>query len=84
MKGGTVYEDRKYEIEVVDRVGAGDNFAGGFLYGFMNTNEDVEAALKYGNACAALKRSNAGDYAFYTREEVETLVAGKGSLRIAR
>ncbi len=84
LKGGTVYEDRKYEIEVVDRVGAGDNFAGGFLYGFMNTNEDVEAALKYGNACAALKHSNAGDYAFYTREEVETLVAGKGSLRIAR
>jgi 2-dehydro-3-deoxygluconokinase len=84
LKGGTVYEDRKYEIEVVDRVGAGDNFAGGFLYGFMNKNGDVEAALKYGNACAALKHSNAGDYAFYTREEVETLVAGKGSLRIAR
>lgn len=84
LKGGTVYEDRKYEIEVVDRVGAGDNFAGGFLYGFMNRNGDVEAALKYGNACAALKHSNAGDYAFYTREEVETLVAGKGSLRIAR
>ena len=68
----------------MDRVGAGDNFAGGFLYAYMTKDGDVQTALKYGNACAVLKHSNAGDYAFYTKEEVETLVAGKGSLRIAR
>jgi sugar/nucleoside kinase (ribokinase family) len=50
----------------------------------MTKDGDVQTALKYGNACAVLKHSNAGDYAFYTKEEVETLVAGKGSLRIAR
>jgi 2-dehydro-3-deoxygluconokinase len=84
LKDGKIYEDRKYDIEVVDRVGAGDNFAGGFLYAYMTKDGDVQTALKYGNACAVLKHSNAGDYAFYTKEEVETLVAGKGSLRIAR
>jgi len=84
LKDGKIYEDRKYELEVVDRVGAGDNFAGGFLYIYMTRNGDVETALKYGNACAALKHSNPGDFAFYTKEEVETLVAGKGSLRITR
>ncbi len=83
LKDGRVYEDRKYEIEVVDRVGSGDAFAGGFLYGYL-TRGDVGTALKYGNAAAALKHSNPTDFAWFTLEEVEKLIAGGGDLRISR
>jgi len=83
LKDGRIYEDRKYEMEVVDRVGSGDAFAGGFLYSYL-TKGDTELALKYGNAAAVLKHSNPGDFGYFTREEVEALMAGKAGLRISR
>ena len=83
LKDGRFYEDRKYEMEVVDRVGSGDAFAGGFLYAYL-TKGDIETALKYGNAAAVLKHSTPGDFAFFTLEEVENLMLGKGGLRISR
>jgi len=84
LKDGKIYEDRTYDIEVVDRVGSGDAFAGGFLYAYMTSNGDVDRALKYGNVCGTLKHANPTDLAWFTLEEVETLVKGKGSLRISR
>jgi len=78
-----IYEDRTYEVEVVDRVGSGDAFAGGFLYGYLS-GKGIEASLKYGNAGAVLKHSCPGDLAWFTLEEVEKLLAGKGDLRISR
>ncbi len=81
---GRIYEDRSYEIEVVDRVGSGDAFAGGFLYSYLTNSGDIEMALKYGNATAALKHSSPGDVNWCTLEEVEGLIGGKGSLRINR
>jgi len=83
LKDGKIYEDRKYEIEVVDRVGSGDAFAGGFLYSYL-TKGDVQEALKYGNAAAVLKHSNPTDFGWFTLEEVEKLIAGGGDLRISR
>ena len=83
LADGRIYEDQTYEVEVVDRVGSGDAFAGGFLYGYL-TGKGIETSLKYGNAGALLKHSCPGDLAWFTLEEVEKLIAGKGDLRISR
>jgi len=81
---GKIYQDREYELEIVDRVGAGDAFAGGFLYSYLSTNGDISQALKYGVAASALKHSCPGDVNWCTLEEVEKLVAGDGSIEISR
>jgi 2-dehydro-3-deoxygluconokinase len=70
-----------FDIEIVDRVGAGDAFAGGFLYGFLT--KDVETGIRYGVAISALKQTNPGDFVWATKEECERLLAGAG-LRIVR
>ena len=79
--GGEVYRGPKYEIEVVDRVGAGDSFTGGFLYGYLT--QGPEAGVSYGVAVSALKQTNPGDICWATVEEVERLLRG-GGLRIVR
>lgn len=79
--GGTVYEDRTYDVEIIDRVGAGDSFASGFLYGYITG--DVEKGLRYGNAYAALLHSVPGDINWCTLQEVEALLKGGGT-RISR
>lgn len=67
----------------MDRVGAGDFFTAGFLYGYLTG--DVEKGLKYGNALAALKHSIPGDLSWSTLEEVEALLrAGGKAGRIRR
>lgn len=81
---GKFYEDRKYDVEIVDRLGAGDSFVGGFLYGYLTNKEDIERALKYGTAVSALKHSNPGDLNWFAPEEVEKLIAGGASIRITR
>ncbi|MFN3346944.1 MAG: PfkB family carbohydrate kinase, partial [Candidatus Bipolaricaulaceae bacterium] len=78
---GEVIRAPVFDIEIVDRVGAGDSFAGGFLYGYLT--KDVEAGLKYGVALSALKQTNPGDLVWATKEECERILAGAG-LRIVR
>jgi 2-dehydro-3-deoxygluconokinase len=78
---GTYYDDVTYEVEVVDRVGSGDTFSAGFLYGYL-TN-DIARGLKVGNAFAALKHSSWSDFNWSTLEETEALIRGSG-LRIVR
>jgi 2-dehydro-3-deoxygluconokinase len=79
---GKLYKDRKYEVEIVDRVGAGDSFTSGFLYGWIR-EKDVQKGVQYGNAFAALKHTVPGDFNWNTLEEVETQLKG-GGLRISR
>ena len=78
---GTYYDDGEYEIEVVDRVGSGDTFSAGFLFGLLT--QDVARGVKVGNAFAALKHSSWGDFNWTTLEETEALIKGAG-LRIVR
>ncbi len=78
---GEVIRGPTYDIEVVDRVGAGDAFAGGFLFGYLT--DGPEAGVRYGIAASALKQTNPGDLLWATRDEVERLLKGEG-LRIAR
>jgi 2-dehydro-3-deoxygluconokinase len=77
-----VFRDRTYEVEIVDRVGAGDSFTAGFLYGWLKEG-DVEKGLSYGNAFAALKHTLPGDFNWSTLDEVENQLKGAG-LRISR
>ena len=79
---GKIFRDRKYEVEIVDRVGAGDSFTAGFLYAWIK-ERDVEKGVRYGNAFAALKHTLPGDLNWSTQEEVENQLKGAG-LRISR
>jgi 2-dehydro-3-deoxygluconokinase len=79
---GKLYEDVKYDLEIVDRVGGGDSFSAGFIYGFLSKNS-YEAAVRYGNAFSALKQTIPGDFNWSTLEEVEKLLKG-ASLRVSR
>jgi 2-dehydro-3-deoxygluconokinase len=79
--GGEVYATRTYEVEVVDRLGAGDAFAAGLIHGLLDN--DVQRGLDYGVALAALKHSVPGDFPWATRAEVQELLSG-GGLRISR
>lgn len=55
------YSEKPYEnIEIVDRIGSGDAYVAGALYGILKYN-DTEMALKYGNACGAVKNTIMGD-----------------------
>ena len=79
--GGKVLKTRTYEVEIVDRLGAGDSFAAGLLHGLLDG--DLQRGLDYGVAASALKHSIPGDFAWVTRDEVDALLKGPG-LRISR
>jgi 2-dehydro-3-deoxygluconokinase len=75
---------RKYDItNIVDRVGAGDSFAAGFIYGLM-TYRDDQRALEFATAASCLKHSIPGDFNRVDVAEVETLMKGEGSGRVQR
>ncbi|MGB2876817.1 MAG: sugar kinase [Dehalococcoidales bacterium] len=78
---GKIYDDRTYDVEIVDRVGAGDSYTAGFVYGYLTG--DVEKGVRYGNAYSALKHSIPSDANWSTLSEVENLLKG-GGLRISR
>ena len=78
---GKFYDDVTYDVEIVDRVGAGDSFTAGFIYGYLQG--DIQLGVRYGNAAAAIKHSMPGDLNWATLDEVKTLVEG-GGLRIVR
>jgi 2-dehydro-3-deoxygluconokinase len=79
---GKIFRDKRYEVEIVDRVGAGDAFTAGLLYGWLKL-KNVEKGVQYGNAFAALKHTLPGDFNWSTLEEVEAQLKGAG-LRISR
>lgn len=75
-----------YEIRnIVDRVGAGDSFAGGLIFA-LNTPglDEAGTALRYAVAASCLKHSIKGDFNYATRAEIEGLMKGGGSGRVQR
>jgi 2-dehydro-3-deoxygluconokinase len=78
---GKILRTRSYEVEIVDRLGAGDSFAAGLIHGLLAG--DLQRGLDFGVAASALKHSIPGDFAWVTRAEVEALLQGPG-LRISR
>ena len=80
---GNFYESRKYpELEILDRVGGGDSFASGLIYGFLKAN-DAQKAVDYGAAHGALAMTTPGDTSMATAKEVEKVMGG-GSARVVR
>jgi 2-dehydro-3-deoxygluconokinase len=75
---------QKYEIRnIVDRVGGGDSFAAGLIFGLTNYSKDQEA-LEFAVAMSCLKHSIPGDIALVTEQEVKLLLQGDGSGRVQR
>ena len=80
---GKFYESRPYPaLEILDRVGGGDSFASGLIYGFMKT-ADPQKAVEYGAAHGALAMTTPGDTSMATVKEVEKIMGG-GSARVVR
>ncbi len=81
---GRLYEARNYQItHIVDRVGGGDAFAAGLVYGFMRY-EQLQKALDFAVAAGCLKHTVFGDVNLVSVEEVERLMAGDTSGRVSR
>jgi len=83
--GKTLYEAPTYQItHIVDRVGGGDSFMGGLIYGLLNYPDDDQNALNFAVAASCLKHTIYGDANLATVEEVEKLMGGDASGRVAR
>ena len=75
---------KKYEIHsIVDRVGAGDTFAAGLIYGITNLPSDKEA-IEFAVAASCLKHSIPGDLPLLSVEEIKSIAEGTGSGRVQR
>ena len=76
---GEIYKAKDYEnLEIMDRVGGGDSFASGLIYGLMTTG-DAEIAVNYGTAHGALAMTTPGDTTMASRKEVEAVMNDAGA-----
>ncbi|MGB5317779.1 PfkB family carbohydrate kinase [Eudoraea sp.] len=89
--GGVMYDGEKFYISpeyqithIVDRVGGGDSFMGGLIYGLLSYPEDTQNALNFAVAASCLKHTIIGDANLVNLEEVEKLMKGDASGRVAR
>lgn len=83
--GQKLYEAPTYHItHIVDRVGGGDSFMGGLIYGLLTCAGDDQKALNFAVAASCLKHTIYGDYNQVTVDEVEKLMGGDASGRVAR
>jgi len=82
--GKQLYEAPSYEItHIVDRVGGGDSFMAGLIYGLL-TFEDDQQALNFAVAASCLKHTIKGDANLVSVDEVKKLMGGDGSGRVSR
>lgn len=88
--GGVLYngeellESRRYDItDIVDRVGGGDSFMGGLIFGLLHYCDD-QKALEFATAASCLKHTLKGDYNWVSVQEVENLMRGDSSGRVKR
>ena len=88
--GGCLYSDKLYQSQrydithIVDRVGGGDSFMGGLIYGLISYPGDDQKALDFAVAASCLKHTIYGDFNLVTVPEVENLMKGDGSGRVSR
>jgi 2-dehydro-3-deoxygluconokinase len=82
--GKTLYQSKAYNItHIVDRVGGGDSFMGGLIYGLLSYESDQQA-LNFAVAASCLKHTIPGDFNMVTVAEVEALMGGDSSGRVQR
>ena len=83
--GKTLFESKRYDItHIVDRVGGGDSFMGGLIYGLLTYAGNDQRALEFAVAASALKHTIYGDFNMVTTDEVEKLMDGDASGRVSR
>lgn len=82
---GRLYPSKRYDItHIVDRVGGGDSFGGGLIYGLLTYEGDYQKAIEFAVAASCLKHTIKGDFNLVTVDEVEKLMGGDGSGRVSR
>lgn len=81
--GSDVMFSRKYDMQIVDRVGGGDSFVGGLIYGMISGLTDTDA-LEFAVAASCLKHSIEGDFNLVSVGDVKLLLGGDGSGRVQR
>ncbi|RKD20314.1 2-dehydro-3-deoxygluconokinase [Pelobium manganitolerans] len=81
--GNEFHHTKEYNVRIVDRVGSGDSFASGFIFGLV-TGKSMKDAAEFGVAASALKHTIPGDLNHATLSDVEGLVGGDGSGRVQR
>jgi 2-dehydro-3-deoxygluconokinase len=79
----TFHRSQRYEVRLVDRIGGGDSFAAGLIYG-LATGRAPDAALRFGVAASALKQTIPGDFNRVSVAEVDRLAGGDASGRVQR
>jgi 2-dehydro-3-deoxygluconokinase len=80
-----MFKTREYQItDIVDRVGGGDSFMGGLIFGFLHYPEDDQNALDFAVAASCLKHTIKGDANLVTVDEVKKLMGGDASGRVSR
>ena len=83
--GRTLHAGHLFDItDIVDRVGGGDAFAAGLIYGLCTYGDDLEKTLHFAVAASCLKHSILGDFNMVTVEEVEKIMSGETSGRVSR
>ena len=83
--GTTLFKSSEYQItHIVDRVGGGDSFMGGLIYGLLHFPDDDQKALDFAVAASCLKHTIKGDANLVTLTEIEKLMNGDTSGRVAR
>lgn len=81
--GKAFHHTKKYSVRIIDRVGSGDSFASGLIYGLVTGMSTVDAA-EFGVAASALKHTIPGDLNHATLNDVKELMKGDGSGRVQR
>jgi len=81
--GNEFYHSKQYEVRIIDRVGSGDSFASGFIYGLV-TGMEMKDAAEFGVAASALKHTIPGDLNHATLSDVKDLIKGDASGRVQR
>lgn len=82
--GQNLLESKRYDItDIVDRVGGGDSFMGGLIFGLLHYDNDQDA-LEFATAASCLKHTLKGDFNWVTVQEVENLINGDASGRVKR
>lgn len=80
-----LYQSKRYDItHIVDRVGGGDSFMGGLIFGLLTYIDDDQKALEFAVAASCLKHTIYGDFNLVSVTEVENLMGGDGSGRVSR
>ena len=82
--GKDYFFSKEYMIHIVDRVGGGDSFGGGLIYGMLNFKENSQKVIEFAVGASCLKHSIEGDYNMVSVDEVLKLIEGDGSGRVQR